>query len=333
MSIAVYMPIGPSDDEVARAADVLDSVEAFSESLRWIVLVDDAREPRGLERRLACRAPCELVVLHNPRNGVGNGRTGGMCVSNLLAYGYIHRHTDAAWVLKLDTDSLVIGPFEERLRAAIAARPDAGLIGVIGDSIAPDRTYHFMDHNRRAFELALRVGDVFPELMPGHKDGLRRWGVTGEAQFEQFLRARHVLARAVDRGYRTAEYVQGGGYVLTRRLIEAMARAGRFDDPFVWCELEIPEDVMMGIHCASEGLAMHDLSGPNQPFTVEGPLPFTPVELAGMNTSVIHSIKGDTEAGFRRFFRARRPRRARRPGGDLPFVGARAAQAPRAVGA
>ena len=122
MSIAVYMPIGPSDDEVARAADVLDSVEAFSESLRWIVLVDDAREPRGLERRLACRAPCELVVLHNPRNGVGNGRTGGMCVSNLLAYGYIHRHTDAVWVLKLDTDSLVIGPFEERLRAAIAAR-------------------------------------------------------------------------------------------------------------------------------------------------------------------------------------------------------------------
>ena len=306
MSTAVYMPIGPGDAEIRRAVDVLDSATAYGRALKWVVLVDDGEAGRSLKGRLAASGPWELVVLRNPRNGVGDGRAGWMCVSTLAALSYVRANTDARCVLKLDTDSLVIGPFDAALDRAMAAYPDAGLFGVIGDSVSENRTYEFMRHNQRTFEMAMKIDGEWSELSPRQLEGLRSWGVTGEPEYRRFRYARAVLEAAVGHGYSRAEYCQGGGYAVTRALLEAMNAAGRFDDPLAWRDLAIAEDVMMGLQCAAAGLKMYDLSGRDRPFTVEGPLPFSPEELAGMNTSVIHSLKGPRENEFRTFFRQRR---------------------------
>jgi hypothetical protein len=309
MVFAVYMPVGPGDDEVACAADVIDSVGAYSEHLRWVILVDDGSPPRDLAALCAVPPGTRVVVLKNPRDGIGPGRTGGLCVADLVAFDYLQRHTIADYVLKLDTDSLVIGPFERQVEQILMARPDAGMLGVMGDSFGENRGHRTTRYNRMLLENTLVMPDSYRELRPEHVVNVVPLpaGYLDEALYRRFIQAREVIARASARGYELGEYCLGGGYVVSRRLLDGLAEAGAYEDPLIWRELPMSEDLMMSVQCGAVGLKLYDVSQEGPRFAIDTrTITHSLAELERSSYSIIHSIKGTSEERYRDFFRTRR---------------------------
>src|SRR5215211_5135514 len=129
VNFAVLLPVGPGEDEVARAADTLESVWAHEPHISWGVLIDDSVDARQLEKKLSCPSTCRMASIMNPRQGKGIGHRGGLCTGILAALSWIHRHTDATFTFKLDTDALVIAPFAEKIQSAFDRMSEIGMLG------------------------------------------------------------------------------------------------------------------------------------------------------------------------------------------------------------
>jgi len=279
----------------------------YGKELTAIVVVDDSPTNRDFAAALALPERCKLVSFPNPRCGAGYGHSGGLCVAVLAALSHIQEATDAEFVLKLDTDSLVIGPFENEVSCGIRAHPEAGMFGVIGDAPLSDRTYRSKAQTRILFEVALRLPQDYLCLTPDEKETVQRFGITTESQFQSFLHARQLLQSAVANGYALGEYCQGGGYIVTRHLLDSMEMNGRYNAPLMWSEIHLGEDIMMALQCAAAGCCMYDMSSPDGIFTVyPSTLPITIDELARLDTCIIHSVKGEMEQVLRAFFKQRR---------------------------
>lgn len=307
LAYAVYVPVGPGEVESSRTIDLLESVLATNDDVAWIVLVDDSLDGRREEELLPRGTRCNATIIRNPRRGVGHGTTGGLCVANMVAFEHIQKHTNATFVLKLDTDSLVISPPGNMITTTLASHEDAGLLGVIGDSFGENRTYHWIAFHRRHFEFALELPDSYDGLDPQVQSALAGWGVTSEEDFQGLLRAKEILSKAVTNGYALGQYCHGGGYVVSRKLLDRMAADNAFRNPLTWRNLRLGEDAMMALFCGAASLTMHDVSQVSTPFAVQlGCVPLSRHALVEMGVSVLHSIKGSMEFEFREFFRARR---------------------------
>jgi hypothetical protein len=241
------------------------------------VAIDSA--PRA--RRLMDRPPCRLMTLRRPFDGAGEPLLGRLSAAILLALGTVHAAGRVDFVLRLDTDALVIGPFAAAVRDFLRRHPQNGMLGTLGCTCRRDEPYYGCE--------ARAVSDVM------------------------YARHRHIRAharRAIGNGYRAKEYCQGGAYVLPFRTLERMARRGYLAAPEIWVEAPVPEDVMMGMYTRAVGLRSMDFSMPGQPFAnhYRG-LPYAPRELVRRGHAIIHSVKRDAEFPeneIRRFFRDRR---------------------------
>src|ERR1700739_1037482 len=98
----------------------------------WIVLVDDGPRNRRLERSINPGPRCDVVSVVNPRHGGGLGYYGGLFTGVMHGLNWIWNHTDAAYSLKLDTDSLIIRPFSDVIEKTLASNPDIGQVGAVG---------------------------------------------------------------------------------------------------------------------------------------------------------------------------------------------------------
>jgi hypothetical protein len=292
--------------EAARAADVLESVATYADGLEWVVLVDDSPTPRDLAA--SCQVSgTKMAVLQNPRAGIGFRKTGGLCVADLVALQYVHDKTNADFMLKLDTDSLVIGPFEAQIRSLLAAHRDVGQFGVIGDTFGENRTGHIAALNHAWMTAALTMPETYAEVTEEHRTRFPPATAHGEELFDDFLVARALLRRALEHGYSMGEFCQGGGYVVARRLMERMSDTGAWNEPVRWRGLNIGEDVMMAIQTKAVGLSLQDVSQSGPKFAVQtGCVALSRQELVQAGYSVVHSIRGSMEDEFRAFFRARR---------------------------
>jgi hypothetical protein len=119
------------------------------------------------------------------------------------------------------------------------------------------------------------------------------------------------LVRAATRcGYTLGEHCLGGGYALDATLLDRMAAAGWIDTAPRWAKIDLPEDVMVGLHVRATGMGFLDHVNDGEVFGVRHiGLPFPPADLAARGYAVIHAVKNDAdvdEATIRRFFEARR---------------------------
>lgn len=307
MSFALYMPIGPGDSEAAQAADTVDSVIHNGDGLTWVVLVDDAPEPRSSPPLWRVPSGCRVTVIRNPRQDRRHGHTGGLCVADLVALRYVHAVTGVDFVLKLDTDALVVAPFVDDVRRVLTARPDAGLLGVIGDSFAPDRTYRLTRSVASVMERILSLPDTQEALAEPGRERLGPYAGLARDRYDRLIVARGLLRQAVQHGYRLGEYCQGGGYVVSRRMLDAIADAGAFADPLFWEQVNVGEDVMLAMQCGAVGLRLYDAPTEGVRFAIHpGRLPLSCADVVRARYSIVHSIKGPGAAEFREFFRQRR---------------------------
>lgn len=299
---AVAVAVGPGPKEVERLRDLAASLAAWEPTRPGtLVMVDDHETPRHLDRELSLPATIRAVSLHHPRHGAKvKYRIGkGIVSAILLSLGYIQRETRAEFVLKLDTDSLIIGPFFERLRAAFARDPSLAVVGA--HTLTPTGEARVWSHHRERIMVIAR-----PPLSWRHP-------IASLA-----ARRRHpatmlmgLIDQAYAHGYDLGEHCMGGGYAVSRAFLDRAAAAGHFEDPARWTVVDLPEDVVVALHARALGMTLGNHVLPGETFGIKYVgLPMSPEQLAERGYAVTHAVKNDpnvSEEAIRAFFRARRP--------------------------
>jgi hypothetical protein len=299
---AVAVAVGPGPKEVDRLRDLAAALAAWEPTRRGtFVMVDDHETPRHLDRELTLPPTIRAVSLHHPRHGAKvKYRIGkGIVSAILLSLGYIQRETRAELVLKLDTDSLIIGPFVERLSAVFARDPNLAVVGA--HTLTPSGESRVWSHHRERIMVIAR-----PPLSWRHPLDSLAARRRDPAKFLMGL-----IDQAYAHGYDLGEHCMGGGYAVSRAFLDRAAAAGRFDDPAKWTVVDLPEDVVVALHARALGMTLGNHVAPGETFGIKYVgLPMPPEQLVAKGYAVTHAVKNDpnvSEEAIRAFFRARRP--------------------------
>lgn len=285
---AVIVPIGPDAAELRRFHDLLDSLWSYERGARLCVAIDSSPHVRNVMPRDQ-RMP-GFVTLHNPFRGQGEPLMGRLSASLLVGFDLIRRAGPFDFVLRADTDALIVGEFRDTVSRFLAGHPQTGMLGTLGFTCCRESPHYGCEKTA--------VSDVVDALatMPRDSPGFARI----EAQ----------LSSAYRNGYVGKEYCQGGIYALPFRTLERMSRFGCFDHPEEWLPLAVPEDVMMGMLTRTVGLESTDFSLPGEPFGSNWRgLAYSPQEMLRRGHALIHSVKSDprySERVLRRFFKSQR---------------------------
>ncbi|MGC9949066.1 MAG: hypothetical protein ABSF64_22080 [Bryobacteraceae bacterium] len=287
---AAIVPIGPGAVEVRRFHDLLDSLFAYEPEARLCVTIDSARRARRVAPRGNRSRGCQFVTLRAPYQDQGEPLMGRLSAGILLALRTVQQTGRFEFVLRMDTDALAIGRFQDAIRALLAAHPEVGMLGTLGCTCRREAWYYGCERTA--------TSDVFKALD------------TVPAGHSAFARIREHARLAVENGYAGKEYCQGGAYALSPAMLTRLSSMGCLDRPEDWLPLAVPEDVMMGMYARTVGLRSVDCSLPGQPFGNHfGGLAYRPGELVERGYALIHSVKRDlehSESEIRRYFRARR---------------------------
>ena len=263
---SVLVPVGPDDIDLVRLGDLLASLRRHERpSDIELILVDDAPSSRlgatlGLEW-------ASTQVIRTPiwRRGRPDAYT-AMTVGTIC--GIRAASPGAAFLLKLDTDALVIGSFSEQLEQALAADDSLGIVG------SYDRTCTG----------ATRDWSVWAPVL---RRATRRLSLLRSPR--KTAAARKVLALAMASGaYELGAHCLGGAYTVSPVL------AQRYDllrwEP--WAASGLSEDVVMGVLCAAAGLRMRSMTALDEPFGLAHVgLPGSPEWLLARGHSIVHAVK------------------------------------------
>ena len=291
---AVLVSVGPGDREIQRTADFLDSLVCSVPGGCLVVLVDDSVSSRKLTTVLSIPKEFELVSIPNPRMGKGHGWSGGLTVGILSGMAWIQKNrSDVGFVLKADTDTLILAPFAEKIQARFQELPDVGILGsYLREPNGKRRDNTGWVPSIRTFLSAVCLRGKYLQIT--------LWGRPRKIKL--------ALIEAMKNGYQLSEHCQGGGYAVRAEMLKRMDSRGYLDDPLSWLRSGLTEDVMMGLYTHAVGMRMADFNQPNEPFGVQYQgLPGRPEELLARGYSIIHSIKDhgdmkedDTRAYFQR---------------------------------
>lgn len=301
---AILLAVGPGDRELARLADLAESIAVYAADVGRIMIVDDAQRPERLIAAfpVALRGRVRCVSNRKVRGVVGwrDGLTVGIWMGlKALA-------EEGLWdfVLKVDTDSLLIASPQAAIRRRFAAPDRPALIG---------RYYTTSEHEHEEWRAYEPYINVMERLFCDYRDP-----ITGRRRIHagftpRSFRRRRLLRSAKSHGYVPSEHCQGGGYALHGKALEALRCKGLLGDYRLWANLAFGEDVALALTIRSVGLPLGCADGEGQAFGVryQG-LPAAPEELVQRGNAVIHSVKSDhanEESEVRAFFRNRRSER------------------------
>lgn len=305
MKFAVLIRVGPKLTEVDRVKDTLESLFHYEDPADIaFVLVNDGNSPELLQNILDAYPLASATIIRDPRNGRGDGWTDGSTVGVITGLRWIAEHARATeFVLKIDTDSLIIRPFSEHVATFLRQHTEIALIGTYlrepGRGQATDTIGAWSPYFRKLQRLITvwrSEGRWYPQI-----------GFFGRAR-----RVRRLIACAEAKGYVLGESCIGGGYALSQAALQRMSEAGLLEDAWLFFRRSIPEDVILGLLVRAVGLKMADFNNRGEPFAIlwRG-LCGSPDELLRDGYSIIHSLKDtpdQSEQAIRDFFAAQRRR-------------------------
>lgn len=298
---SILLGVGPGDLEIERTADFLDSLFCHEPEVSAVVLIDDAGYDRKMAEQFSPPNGCLLVSIVNPRQRTGIGWGGALCTSVILGLKWFHQNKDGGFILKVDTDSLIIAPFAESIAGGFRSLASAGIIGSY-DRPPNGGSRDFVPNGHSIRKLARPLSFW---RYPAIKGRFVEQAILGQGA----VRRRHIRT-ALKGGYVFGEHCQGGGYAISCELVHRMAKRGYLDDPFLWQHVNITEDVMLGLYARAVGLKLYGLTRNGEPFGVQYKgLADTPKGLLNRGYAIIHSVKEDaqfTEGQIRAFFRDHR---------------------------
>lgn len=298
---AALVAVGPGPEEIDRVTDLIDSIAAHEHGPSYFVMVDDGRAPRNLTTELRFPINMSPVSIWHDRSGQHTGYTRGkgICSVVLTGLSWIGRYAeDSQFVLKLDTDALVIAPFSRAISAKLRSDASIGMLGA--HTVTPNGTPR--DVSRAAEIIEALHRPAIPWLRPRMACRVLRDRLTGGGMKQ----IRSAITSARQNGYAYGEHCLGGAYALAREFVTRLERAGHLRDAKTWLNLDSPEDVMIGMYTSSVGMKLANFVGGGEPFGVrhEG-LPCSPQECVQRGYSIIHAVKNDkrfSERQIRTFF-------------------------------
>lgn len=317
-TFAVVIPVGPGECEAARLQDLLASLHRYEPAPAWLIVVDDGPPSRRLDESPVMRRFRRATSLPNPRCPNGLGAHGGVAVGVLTALDWLHRQGTYDFVLKLDTDSLVIAPFAVDISRRVRATPQAGILGALGRTCNRESP----DYGRGLDEVSPIVRTLAQwRLVTGaagraDPDDARGGDLPSDATARQRFSSLCPRIEAAEcRGYRARRYCQGGGYAISGAMLHAGGVLGYWEDVLGWSHLPFGEDVILGMYAYAAGLEVVDASWRGEPFGVHfRGLAYAPDELLARGHAIVHSVRNDRtlpEESIRAFFAARRGERER----------------------
>ena len=298
---AILLAVGPGDVELERLRDLAESIAVYAGDVDRIQIVDDAQRPGRLIEAFspALRGRVRCVANRPVRGAVG--WRDGLNVAIWIGLRELANAGRWSFVLKLDTDSLLIAPPRAPILQRFNCVDRPSLIGYYqGEQTVKHDGW-------RIFEPYIRVME---SLVCEYRDpitGRRRiyWGLGPRG-----LRRRRLLAAARANGYTFSEHCQGGGYALHGCALELLNEKRVFNDCRLWANVAFTEDVALALTVRSAGMALGNADGRGQAFGVRyRGLAASPRELLERGNAVIHSVKSDganQEGEVRAFFKARR---------------------------
>jgi hypothetical protein len=298
---AVVVAVGPDKREVERIRDLLDSLEAYEAGNYDFVLVDDDQGPSRFTEIIPADLRNRYIEIKNPRRGKGGGWAAGCAVGVLAGIGELMRRgRQFEFVLKLDTDTLVIRPFSRKVVDCFRQYPHVGMAGSVRDPNVLDREGERMKPLAGAIDKLLKQVTLWRATPAGGAAvQIALWG--------KYRTIRDTIRHAFMNGFRVGEHCYGGGYALSWNCVKAFAKAGLLADPRIWLPTPLVEDVIISMCTKSVDFHLMDLGGAHQTFAVRyRGLPAPPEELVEQAYSVIHSVKDFEnlrEAEIRAYFR------------------------------
>lgn len=279
MPHVVVIPAGPGEDEPARVADLVAAIGACEPAGPAAILVVDDAPPRAW--------PAGVTAIPNPRRGRGIGTLGGTSAATLAGLAWAHEHHPGAWVLRLDTDALVIGPYAERVAARLT--PGVGILGSCHVTCNGQRR----DVRAIGREVRRHARPVWLFARPPRRG---RAGMVRRAD----PRLRAIIADARQAGYEPGEHCIAAGCAISPAFVRAAAARGWLADPRRWIEARLGDDMLLGAMTRAAGLGLVDAT---DVFGIQHVgLPDTPERLEQRGFAVIHSLKGHDEDAVRRHF-------------------------------
>lgn len=300
-TFSVLLPVGPNPLESDRVADLLDSLLTYEPDVASVIIIDDSygnfQTPPKFESLLGNR----LHVVVNPRQKRGNGWAGGLVVGVMAGLAHALTLPPVDFLLRLDTDSLVIAPFSERVMEKFSLDSNVGVIGTFdrfpnGEQRLPHAFSHevlkgFFEKVRQPWAM-WRQGWGWPYFQCGN------WG---RAKVQ-----REWLSKAEANGYTAGFYIQGGGYALSFETLKLFEENGRLKDLFLWFRRPFSEDTIVTLGTYSVGKRAENFNQPGEVFAVKNQtLCLAPAEMIEAGYAVVHSLKsgeGYEEQATRDYF-------------------------------
>ncbi|MDQ8727648.1 hypothetical protein [Bradyrhizobium sp. LHD-71] len=260
-------------------------------------MIDDHVQPRELDKAVSAPASMRLVSIHLERELRPKFKSKGISAAVLTGLAWIQKHTDAKFAIRLDTDSLVIGPFRQRIFEKLNGDCSLAMIGAY--SRTPNGAARDWSVHRKPIRELTRLLSI-----------RQPWRVAANYADPVRKHIRRLYARARVHEYQDGEHCLGGGYALSREFLDRVAAGGYLDDPQLWICVDIPEDVAVGMHVRAVGMRFEDQVARGDVFGVRYKgLPYPPEELLDRRYAIIHAVKNDdthSEAEIRAYFSKKR---------------------------
>jgi hypothetical protein len=272
MSAGVLIPVGPGEIELERWAALMESLVAYEDAAH-VVVVDDAEQPRSFDGASQVLRTSLPKGRFDPYSAMAAGTLTGM---RALA------EAGVEFMVKLDTDAFVIGPFTQALGAAFED-PRLGVAGRYRYDTAGTGRRDFTVHRGALVTAWLPV-----PLSTYRRDGrLRMYARPPGAQ----RRITATITRALRNGWEPGEHCQGGAYAVSGALLRTALDRGYLRHPADWTATRIPEDVLVGIIARACGFHFAD----DPLFAVKHVgLPAPPDQLRAGSYAITHSLKRDS---------------------------------------
>ncbi len=286
MKFVTLIPIGPKKKELERLSDLLASLFSFEDPEKCgVLLINDGNSRTQLEEVCGRYNLLQCAILDNPREGRGVGWSDGLTVGVLAGLQWVARQMPPAnFVLKLDTDSLVIGPFSDKVEGFFQREVTVGMIGTHLREPSGASTNSIRDWAPKIKKLQ-RLFTIWQSQKRWHFQ-IGFWG--------RDRRIQKLIADAAHAGYVLGESCQGGAYALSATALQRLNGQGLLDDSFLFFNRRITEDIVVGLLTRLVNLQLADFNAHGQPFGVTWRgLCAAPAELLRCGYAIIHSVKDD----------------------------------------
>ncbi len=308
MNIALVVLLGPDPSEIDDLIDLFDSVSAYatpSTEKVDVYIVNDGNDHADLGK-LGAGIFRRTKVLKNPLTGLSGSAYDRMAAGMLSALRLVAQSCRYEFVLKADTDALVIGEFANRVLEFFATTPKSGMI---------DSYMRFPDNKKRPgnAQWSKEVRGTY-YMLNSMRCVMRNRHLSPVKSIGLALRRRSLIGQARRGGYEFGHHVLGGSYAISGVTLSCLMEKGFLDESAVFSGTGLPEDVAVSILIMAAGFSLEDFNGKDDVFGIwHRSLGFSLPELLDKGYAVIHSTKSQ-EGQDERTLRARL--KERRSSGD-----------------